>query len=140
MASIDGTYRVGIMKLYCCECMCDVWARLTDGKEVYPHRDDLHDLPFWKCDTCGNHVGCHHKTKQRTRPLGNIPNKAIRAARSHIHRILDPLWMKKKIPRGKLYARITKELGYQYHTAEIKTVQDARNIYSIVKKIMHELK
>ena len=62
----------------CVECKATVEARLTDGSEIYPHRKDLHKLPFWKCDHCGNFVGCHHKTKKRTRPLGCIPNKEIK--------------------------------------------------------------
>lgn len=120
--------------LYCCGCQKDVDARLTDGREVYPHRDDLHSLPFWKCDGCGNYVGCHHKTKDRTRPLGNIPTKELKNARQHIHRILDPIWKQGRMPRGKLYAKIARELGYaEYHTAEIKTVDEARKVYAIVK-------
>lgn len=78
--------------IYCCGCKADVGARLTDGREIYPHRADLAALPFWKCDACGNAVGCHHKTKERTRPLGCIPTPELKTARSHIHRVLDPLW------------------------------------------------
>lgn len=122
--------------LYCCQCEADVEARLTDGREAYPHRPDLHDLPFWKCDDCGNFVGCHWKTKDRTRPLGNIPTKELKNARQHIHRILDPIWKQGKMPRGKLYARIAKELGVEeYHTAELKTVEDARRVYAFVKRL-----
>ncbi len=122
--------------LYCCGCQQDVSTRLTDGREVYSHRPDLGDLPFWKCDACGNFVGCHHKTKDRTRPLGNIPTKELKNARQHIHRILDPIWQQGKMPRGKLYARLAKQLGVkEYHTAEIKTVEDARKVYAIVKGI-----
>ena len=123
------------MKLYCCQCQGDVEARLTDGREIYPHRPDLSSLPFWKCDACGNHVGCHHKTKDRTRPLGNIPTKELKNARQHIHRILDPIWKNGTMKRGQVYARISKELGYQYHTAEIKTLGEARKIYAIVRDI-----
>lgn len=61
--------------IFCCCCENDVHARLTDGREIYPHRHDLYSLPFWRCDGCGNHVGCHHKTKDRTRPLGVIPTR-----------------------------------------------------------------
>ncbi|WP_088260896.1 zinc-finger-containing protein [Fimbriiglobus ruber] len=120
--------------LYCCGCQKDVQARLTDGREVYPHRPDLFGLPYWKCDTCGNYVGCHHKTKDRTRPLGNIPTKELKNARQHIHRILDPIWQNGKMPRGKVYAVIASQLGIaEYHTAEIKTIEDARRVYAIVK-------
>ncbi|QEL18754.1 zinc-finger-containing protein [Limnoglobus roseus] len=120
--------------LYCCGCTRDVQARLTDGREVYPHRADLFSLPFWKCDTCGNYVGCHHKTTDRTRPLGNIPTKELKNARQHIHRILDPIWKEGKMPRGKVYATLAKELGLkEYHTAEIRTVDEARRVYAIVK-------
>ncbi len=126
--------RTSPVALYCCGCQKDVQARLTDGREVYPNRQDLFGLPFWKCDTCGNHVGCHHKTKDRTRPLGNIPTKELKNARRHIHRILDPIWESGRMPRGKLYAKIARELGLkEYHTAEIKTIDDARKVYVIVK-------
>ena len=128
------------MKLYCCQCKDEVQARLTNGGEVYPHRPDLADLPFWKCDTCGNHVGCHHKTRDQTRPLGNIPTKELKNARQHIHRILDPIWKEKKMPRGKLYARLARELGLEeYHTAEIKTIDEARKVYAIVRVISRSI-
>lgn len=86
-------------EIYCCGCEKKVPARLTDGAEIYPHRHDLSGLPFWKCDTCGNFVGCHHKTKNRTRPLGCIPTPEIKEARKRIHSLLDPLlarWIEKK--------------------------------------------
>ena len=65
-------------KIYCCGCGKKVSPRLTSGKEVYPHRSDLIKLPFWKCDKCGNFVGCHHKTKNRTATLGVIATKEIK--------------------------------------------------------------
>lgn len=122
-------------KIYCCGCKQEVDARLTNGCEIYPHREDLQALPFWKCDSCKNHVGCHHKTKNRTRPLGNIPTKEIRGARQHIHAILDPLYKSGRWNRGKLYATISSELGYEYHTAEITTLEEARKVYAIVQRI-----
>lgn len=126
--------------IYCCGCQKDVDARLIDGSESYPHRPDLYCLPFWKCDTCGNFVGCHHKTQDRTRPLGNIPTKELKNARQHIHKILDPLWEKGKIPRGKIYAKIANDLGIkEYHTAEIKNIDDARTVYTIVTNIARNL-
>jgi len=105
------------------------------GKEIYPHRADLYQKPFWKCDRCGNYVGCHWKTGNPTRPLGNIPTKEIRNARQHIHKILDPLWKSKRFKRGHIYGKLSNALGYQYHTGEIKSVEDARCVYKIVQQI-----
>ncbi|MES0444944.1 MAG: zinc-finger-containing protein [Desulfobacterales bacterium] len=121
--------------MYCCGCKTEVDARLTSGEEVYPHRNDLFNLPFWKCDQCGNYVGCHHKTKEGTKPLGNIPTKELRDARKHIHEILDPLWKTGKMKRGAIYAELKQVLGYEYHTAEIRTIEEARKVYVVVTKL-----
>lgn len=126
------------MKIWCCACGSDVDARLTDGAECYPHRPDLADIPRWKCDGCGNHVGTHHKTADRTRPLGNIPSPELKKARMHIHALIDPAWKSKRIRRGRLYELISDELGYQYHTAEIKTIDEARRVYRVARDIINQ--
>lgn len=119
--------------IFCCGCRADVQARLTHGREIYPHRHDLSELPFWRCDDCGNFVGCHHKTSDRTRPLGCIPTPELKAARSHIHRILDPLWRSGRIKRRKLYSIIAHVIGVEeYHTAEIRSIEQAREVYRAV--------
>lgn len=129
--------------IYCCGCSCKVKAQLTDGQEIYPHRPDLFSLPFWKCDACNNYVGCHHKTEERTRPLGNIPTREIMEARKHIHALLDPLWKttkckpKAKGQRRKIYAEISKRINKEYHTGEISSIEEAREVYKIVKEIAH---
>lgn len=125
--------------IYCCGCSRSVSARLVSGEEIYPHRPDLFELPFWVCDTCSNYVGCHYKTADRIRPLGNIPTRELRNARKHIHAILDPLWKEKKVKRGELYSIISKKLGYQYHTAEIRDIEEARKIWKMVRNISKEL-
>jgi hypothetical protein len=122
--------------IYCCGCKAEVNARLTDGSEVYPHRKDLYSLPFWKCDTCNNFVGCHHKTKDRTRPMGVISTPEVKNARKHIHRILDPIWKgvkRKRSKRKELYKEISNYLGYEYHTGDIRTVEQARDVYRFIK-------
>lgn len=121
------------MKLYCCGCGEEVMARLVTGMDVYPHREDLYDLPFWKCDQCGNFVGCHHKSDNRTNPLGCIPTPEIKRARQEIHKLLDPLWRSGKRNRQELYAAISLQLGWKYHTAKIRSIEEARKIYQIVK-------
>lgn len=128
------------MKIWCCGCNEHIEARLTDGKEMYPHRADLHDLPFWICDACRNFVGCHHKTANRTNPLGCIATKEIKDARIHIHALLDPAWRSGKIKRTELYKRIAKATGRKnYHTSHIRSIDEARNVYKIAKQILKEL-
>ena len=122
------------MIIYCCQCEKDVTATLTDGSEIYPHRPDLYLLPFWKC-SCGNFVGCHHKTKNRTAPLGCIPNKAIKAKRMQIHAVLDPLWKDGLMSRKDLYAKLTDTLGRQYHTADLRSIAECEIILKAIKGI-----
>lgn len=111
-----------------------VTARITSGFEIYPHRSDLSNLPFWICDTCKNYVGCH-KTSNRLQPLGFIPTKELRTARIYIHAILDPIWKQKRMARTKLYKLISDKVGYKFHTANIKTIEEARKAYLIIKEI-----
>ena len=122
-------------EIYCCGCKTKVRARLTNGSEIYSHRPDLTRLPFWKCDACGNYVGCHHKTSNPTQPLGNIPTPELRKARLAIHALIDPLWKEGKIKRKKLYKKISDAVGWEYHTAKIRDVEEARRIYAIVRDI-----
>lgn len=122
-------------EIRCCGCGTKVQARLTDGREVYPHRPDLATLPFWRCDDCGNFVGCHHKTKAPTTPLGVIPTPELKRARQHIHRILDPLWQSGRMTRKGVYAYLTERLGWKYHTARIRSMDEAREVYRLVRDL-----
>lgn len=122
-------------EVYCCGCEAKIMARLTSGREIYPHRPDLAALPFWRCDRCKLHVGCHHKTEDRTRPLGVIPTKELNAAQSHIHALLDPLWQSGRFGRKALYAAISERVGWGYHTAKIKSLDEAKTIYRVIKEI-----
>lgn len=120
------------MKIYCCECKKEVIARLSDGKEAYQHRVDLHNLPFWFCPSCNNFVGCHYKTKNRTKPLGCIPTEEIKNARKHIHSILDPIWQSGSISRKSVYKKLSDVLGWKYHTAKIRSIEEAREVYKAI--------
>lgn len=114
--------------VYCCGCVREVQARLTDGREIYPHRPDLADLPFWRCDTCRNYVGCHHKTADRTRPMGSIPTKEVSARRRRLHALFDQAWKSGEIGRRELYEAISKAIGHEYHAGEIRSVEEADRV------------
>lgn len=133
--SVTSATRSNSMEIYCCGCNEKVEARLTNGAEVYAHREDLSGLPFWRCDKCGNFVGCHHKTDNPTNPLGCIPTPEIKNARQHIHKLLDPLWESGKIKRSALYKQISDKIGWKYHTAKIRNIDEAREIYRVIKEI-----
>ncbi len=123
------------MEIYCCGCEEKVEARLTDGSEIYPHRNDLHELPFWRCAACGNYVGCHHKTKNRTAPLGCIPTPEIRKARQEIHKILDPLWQTRRFKRKELYQKISDVIGWKFHTSKTRSIEECREVYRVIRDI-----
>ena len=126
------------MQIYCCQCQVKVDAVLTNGSEIYPHRPDLHSLPFWKCPTCKNFVGCHHKTSNRTAPLGCIPTKEIKELRKQIHAILDPMWKSGKISRRGIYKILSDKTGKNYHTAFIRSADEAKMIINLLSEINHE--
>lgn len=124
------------MRLWCCQCQDDVEVRLTNGAEIYPHRPDLAAQPRWIHDACGNHVGTHHKTDDPTRPLGNIPSPEIKRARVHIHNLIDPAWKSKRVKRRAIYAHLSAVIGREYHTGEIKTIEEARAVYAAARDLL----
>lgn len=122
-------------EIYCCGCQEKTLCRLTNGVECYPHRPDLYGLPFWKCDVCGNFVGCHHKTSNPTHPLGNIPTPELKKARQNIHALIDPIWQSGKMKRKEVYARMTDAMGWKYHTAKLRDMNEARDAYKAAREI-----
>lgn len=120
--------------IFCCRCDTTVEARLTDGKEIYPRYLELAALPFWRCDTCGNYVGCHHKTKDRIRPLGVIPTPEIRAMRGEIHAQIDLLTGREGGPkRREVYAFLSGMLGKEFHAGEIRRREEAVQVLAWLK-------
>ena len=118
--------------LACCGCGTNVFARPALGTEIYPDRPDLAHKKFWVCDSCGNYVGSHMSSGE---PLGCIPTQEIRKVRSAIHARLDSLWQSGRFSRIALYTAISKELGWEYHTAHVSTVQQARRVQEIILQI-----
>lgn len=127
------------MKILCCGCdNKKIDARLTNGREVYPHREDLFEIPFWKCDTCGNFVGCHHKTDDPTKPLGCIVTKEIKTERYKLHKIIDPLWKIGNHSRTYVYKWLSKKMGKRYHTGNVKNMKDVNKVIDLINEFKKE--
>ena len=82
---------------------CGDHAKLVTGEDLYPHREDLFHLKFWRCAPCDAYVGCHragawaiHEGQQvesdGTLPLGRLANRELRIAKSQVHQVFDPIW------------------------------------------------
>jgi len=123
-------------KLFCCGCNKDVLPMLVNGKIIYPHRKDLYHKKFYLCRKCDSYVGVHEGTENH---LGCLATKEIMNARKHIHKLIDPIWEKGKIKRSELYKRISNKINRKYHTANIRSVDEAREIYIIAKEIIEEI-
>lgn len=114
---------------------CNKPSRLTDGREVYPHRPDLHRKPLWKCDGCSGYVGCHPGTD---RPLGVPADAPTRHARMKLHNErLDPLWAVadragfykpdskkarwkiRRVARYRVYSYLADKLGIPYDQCHV---------------------
>ncbi len=60
-------------------------------------------------------------------------------ARWHIHQLIDPAWNSGKFKRKNLYERISEKLGYEFHAAEIRTIEDAQQAYQVASEIVGKL-
>jgi hypothetical protein len=122
-------------KIWCCNCNKEVWTIAAKGKKIYPHIPKLKDNHYWQCKHCSGYVGCHPDDRYH-RPLGSIPTPRLKKARNEIHKILDPLWQsykKKNKKRTELYREISTYLGYEFHTAEIRDIEEAKKIFRFIR-------
>lgn len=118
--------------IYCVGCQTDVNAELISGKDVYPSRADLADIPIWRCPNCKNTVGCHHKTNNPTKPLGVIATPELKKKRMKIHAVLDPMWKTGGFSRQEVYRQLSDDLGYSFHTANIQSIDEANRVIRII--------
>ena len=115
--------------IFCHVCDLKVTAKLVYGKTIYPHRKDLYTKPIWQCTICKSYVGCHPNTKN---PLGSIVGSKVKQMRIQVHDALDPIWKSGTIKRSQLYKELSKELGWTYHTASIRSVKEARQVLRLL--------
>lgn len=107
---------------------------------VYPRSPKLAHDKFWMCNSCKNFIGCHkNANKNKMKPLGVIANKELKQARISIHNIIDPIWKEEKMKRGEVYAILSQELGYTYHTGELRSLDEARKVWRIVAELSNAI-
>lgn len=90
---------------------------LATGRDIYPHRADLHGKRFWVCWPCQAWVGCHPPKRpgcgghgDGSVPLGRPANAELRALRHRAHVIFDPLWRHKEMLRSDAYRWLAQQL------------------------------
>lgn len=124
------------MRIFCVECDKDIEAKTVTGSMVYPNNPKVRFDKFWMCNHCKNFVGCHKRAnKNKMKPLGVIANKELKQARIMIHNLIDPIWRQEKMKRGEVYAVISSELGYTYHTGELRSLEEARRVWKIAAEL-----
>ena len=98
---------------------CNSPSQLVSGDVIYPHRQDLHHLNFWRCAPCNAYVGCHKLganvngvRSDGTIPLGMLADPELRIAKQRAHAAFDPLWLNKYFDsRRDAYKWLAKKLG-----------------------------
>jgi len=106
-----GTKKTKVSCSYCGEP-----AKLVTGKQIYPHRPDLHALPIYACLPCEAHVGCHPGT---TKPLGRLANAELRKAKMAAHAAFDPIWKSGMKKRKQAYKWLAKQMGIDVNECHI---------------------
>lgn len=98
---------------------CSSMAEQVDSAVIYPHREDLHGKPMFRCK-CGAYVGAHPGTEV---PLGYPAGPETRALRSKVHRLLDPLW-EAKMQRDKVSKGKARDAAYGWLAAQLAIDRD----------------
>ncbi len=123
------------MLIYCCYCLTYIDARLTTGDEIYPHKPNLKDMPFWVCTTCHNFIGCHHKTKTPTKPLGTIPTVEIRQLRLQAHEGINRLQRIRRTSTHKIYRMLSLCVGREFHCGHLSTIEEAEKALYLIQQL-----
>jgi hypothetical protein len=95
---------------------CDQPSEMVGGWEIYPHRPDLAHKRFYRCLGCDAYVGYHPGTQK---PLGGLANAELRAAKSRVHAVFDPLWKNGPMKRGHAYQMLARLMGLKTEECHI---------------------
>jgi len=95
---------------------CGKFSQKTTGKEIYPHRKDLHKLVFYSCSPCKAYIGCHASTGK---PFGTLADARLRSKRSLAHKEFDVLWKEKHMTRKQAYSWLASKMGISANECHI---------------------
>lgn len=115
---------------YCCKCCKDVKPNKALGHILYPASPAVWKKVFLVCPVCGSHAA--------DLPGATIPTAELRLARQMIHSVIDPIWASGIVSRSELYALLSQRLGYEYHTSQVRTMDEAERIYELAHRIRDE--
>jgi hypothetical protein len=102
---------------------CGKPSEPVTGKEIYPHRGDLHNLKFFACMPCDAYVSCHKATGA---PMGRLANKELRKAKQKAHWAFDKLWKDGYMKRKEAYQQLADRMGKtEVHIGEMDEEQCA---------------
>ncbi len=122
---------------------CGKASKKVTGKEIYPHRPDLHGKVIYQCAPCDAHVGCHPGTDK---PLGRLADAELRKWKLRAHGAFDPIWQarferrkaedpkyKKGMARGGRYKRLAELMGIPKQECHIGmfTVTQCKQVVAI---------
>lgn len=110
---------------------CGNEANWVENKEIYG-RNYGKSYMMYLCKPCDAYVGCHNNSKK---PLGVMANKELREWRKRVHSLIDPIWRSGKLRRGQVYARLSRALGFQYHTGE-SDIETCKRVLAIAPEIL----
>ena len=114
---------------------CGKPAELVPGRTAYPHRSDLHELWFWRCNPCDAQVGCHRGgarvnvgggvqvESDGTLPLGRLANAPLRSARLRAHDLFEQLWRNGGMTRAEAYGWMAAVLGVHPDSARFALLE-----------------
>jgi hypothetical protein len=72
--------------------------------------------------------------------MGTLATPEMLEARKAIHALIDPIWQSNEFARAQVYAAIKKQLGYNYHTGELRTMDEARKVWKIAAELNNKWK
>lgn len=112
---------------------CGNESILVSGYDIYPHRIDLQELKFYRCEEHKDlYVGCHKGT---AKPLGVLADKEHRKLKMRCHAIFDPIWRSGKKSRKSIYNKLASQMGKKQEEAHFGmfSKEELRKAYSLIR-------